>query len=183
MHPYNAGSPDDLRRFFAGLTEHAFQTRLGVADPPLIDYLGELLARFVRSDAIFAIRNLWGRRLDAVADMMIEAEARVGEAKRQVHRQIGDFTLFWTGVYPEALSHFQRGPRKDFFLDYCAQGKRAYYIASTIPASAAEEENALLQRLSHDFDLCVYGLGEVRREWERRDGNGGDAPGRPFLIE
>ena len=28
-----------LRRFFAGLTEFAFQTRLGVADPPLVDYI------------------------------------------------------------------------------------------------------------------------------------------------
>ena len=27
-----------------------------------------------------------------------------------------------------------------------------------------------LERLSHDFEMCVYGLGEVRREWEQRGG-------------
>jgi hypothetical protein len=183
MYPAKPVLNEDLRRFFSGLTEYAFQTHLGVADPPLVEYLGQLLARFFRTDAIFAIRNLSGRRLDAVADMLMEADARVGEARRQVHQHIGDFTLFWTGVYPEALSHFQRGPRKDFFLDYCEHGKRAYYIASTIPARDSDAENALLERLSHDFELCVYGLGEVRREWERRDQEGGDPPRGPIVIK
>ncbi|HEX3997116.1 MAG TPA: hypothetical protein VHX65_01030 [Pirellulales bacterium] len=183
MHPVKPVSSEELRHFFSGLTEYAFQTRLGVADPPLVEYLGQLLARFFRTDTIFAVRNPSGRRLDAVADMLVEADARVGEAKRQVHRHIGDFTLFWSGVYPEALSHLQRGPQKDFFLDYCEHGKRAYYIASTLPArdNDAKKENALLERLSHDFELCVYGLGEVRRQWERRDENG-EAPRGPIML-
>jgi hypothetical protein len=33
----------------------------------------------------------------------------------------------------------------------------------------------VLKRLSEQFDLCVYGLGEVRRQWEERDGQT-DAP-------
>ena len=28
-----------LRRFFAGVTEHAFAIRMGVADPPLVDVI------------------------------------------------------------------------------------------------------------------------------------------------
>ncbi len=172
----------NLRRYFAGLAEFAFETRLGLADPPLVEYLGDLLTRFVRSDSVFAVRNLRGQRVDAVADMLSEAQARVGDAKREVHRHIGDFTLFWTGLYPEALEHFQRGPRKDFFLDYCEQGKRAYYIASTIPTSDDKlPENALFERLSHEFELCVYGLGEVRREWQRRDQDG-EGPVNPIIV-
>ena len=31
-------------------------------------------------------------------------------ARREVHRHIGDFTLFWTGVYPEALREMQFSP-------------------------------------------------------------------------
>ena len=37
-----------VRRFFTGLTEYTFEGRLGVADPPLIYYIAELLVRFVR---------------------------------------------------------------------------------------------------------------------------------------
>ena len=116
-----------LRRLFAGLTEHTFFTTLGMADPPLIDYLSALLSRFLHVDAIYRLRNAQGRRLEEVADMMIEAEALPpeGRTRREVHRHIGDFTLFWTGVYPEALSRLRSALRKDHFIDYCEQGKRS----------------------------------------------------------
>jgi hypothetical protein len=35
----------------------------------------------------------------------------------------------------------------------------------------------VLERLSHEFELCAFGLGELRREWERRDSDAGDLPG------
>ena len=146
---------------------------MGVADPALVDYISELLVRFVHCDAIFAVRNLAGRRLDQITEMLAEAEARLGTSRRNVHRHIGDFTLFWTGVYPEALRRMQTTQNADHVLVFQREGKRAYYIASTIPGENADQENALLERLSHDFELCQYGLAEVRREWERRDPDGG----------
>jgi hypothetical protein len=94
-----------------------------------------------------------------------------------VHRHIGDFTLFWTGVYPEVVEGMRYG--KDALLDYQQQGKRAYWIASTIPVEEKVEAAPadILKRLSEQFDLCVYGLGEVRRQWEQR----GDADA-PLLL-
>jgi hypothetical protein len=163
---------ETLYHFFAGLTEYAFETRVGIADTKLVDYITGMLARFVRYDALLSLRGLTGRRLEEVAEMLVEAEARIGDARREAHRHIGDFTLFWTGVYPEALQRMQQGPRKDFFIDYREQGKRSYYIASTIRTTSGNEDSEVLERLSHDFELCAYGLGEVRREWERREGDG-----------
>jgi hypothetical protein len=171
VYPSRPKTP--LHRFFAGLTEQTFESQLGVADPPLVDYIAELLVRFVRCDAIFNIRNLAGRRLDQVAEMLAEAEARVGTARREVHRHIGDFTLFWTGVYPEALRRMQHNQKADHLLEFQREGKRSYYIASTIPGENAQMENEILERLSHDFELCQYGLSEVRKEWERRDPDAG----------
>jgi hypothetical protein len=164
-----------LERYFAGLTEQTFETRLGVADPPLIDYISGLLARFVRMDAVCQVRNLAGRPLSEVAEMMVEGEERFGDAKRAVHRHIGDFTLFWTGVYPESVPRMIRGT-KDRLLDYRTQGKRAYFIASTIESAEADVPNDILQRLSHDFELCAYGLGEVRRQWEAKEPSPGEGP-------
>lgn len=170
-----------LKRFFSGLAEYTFQTRLGVADPPLVDYLAGMLARFIRCDALYRVRNATGKPLAEVADMLVESGHRVGDARREVHRHIGDFTLFWSGVYPEALAHIDRQNRKDSLLDYCVQGKRAYYIASTMRGADNKEECDVLERLSERFELCMYGLGEVRREWERRDPDiSGDA--RSILI-
>src|SRR5205807_853646 len=131
-----------LRRLFAALTEQTFEASLGVADPPLVDYLSELLARFVHIDGVFKLKNVQGQRLEQVADMMIEAETMPpgGRTRREVYRHIGDFTLFWTGVYPELLRRLRSVLNKDHFIDYAVQGKRSYYIASTFDGDEHQQE-------------------------------------------
>lgn len=167
---WNPPPEHPLRRMFAGVTEQTFQARFGVADPQLIDYLSALLSRFVHSDAIHALRKSNGERLEYVADMMFEVShlPPEGRTAREVHRHIGDFTLFWTGVFPEALRHLRAAPSRDCFIDYCAQGKRSYYIASQFEDEPFADEAPVLRRLSHEFELCAYGLTEVRRQWEQQ---------------
>jgi hypothetical protein len=166
---WNPPPDHPLRRLFAGVTETTFQSQLGVADTRLTDYLSALLSRFVHVDVIHRLRDAAGRRLEQVADMMAEAGELPPEGRtaREMHRHIGDFALFWTGVYPEALQRLRSIACKDFFVDYCAQGKRSYYIASTYEDDPYREESAVLRRLSDEFELCAFGLREVRREWEK----------------
>jgi hypothetical protein len=171
-----AGSPrpgrnETLHRFFAGVTEYTFTTRLGVADPPLVDYLSAMLTHFIRTDAIFGLRSPTGERLIAVTDMLQEAECRQGPARRRIHRHIGDFTLFWLGVYPETAEN-RRKQTKDSLINYREQGKRNYLLASRMPADETSAPADVMERLSDCFELCVYGLGEVRRQWEEREGDG-----------
>ena len=163
-----------LRRLFAGITEQTFLNLLGIGDPHLVDYLSALLARFIHVDAVYRLRGAQGKRLEQVADMVLEGEALPpeGRTRREVHRHIGDFTLFWTGVYPEALSRLRSALSKDNFVDYCEQGKRSYYIASTFEDDAYREEAPVLRRLSQEFELCAYGLHHVRYEWERYQNSG-----------
>jgi len=166
--PTVAANP--LHRYFAGIAEYVFQSQLGVVDPNLVDYISRLLIRFVRTENVHKIRTVKGKPMTEVADMMIEANHRIGTARRAIHRHIGDFTLFWAGVYPEALREMQSPTKKDYFIDYCSQGKRAYFIASTIEAEKENEAPApVLERLSQQFEMCAYGLREIRSEWERRD--------------
>ena len=167
MGSFNAEHP--IRRLFAGLTEQTFLQLLGMGDPQLVDYLSSLLSRFLHVDTIYRLRNVHGKRLEEVADMMLEAEAMPpeGRTRREVYRHIGDFTLFWTGVYPEALGRLRSTLTKDHFIDYCEQGKRSYYIASTFDEGPYHEEAPVLRRLSQEFELCAYGLNQVRHEWER----------------
>jgi len=167
-----------LHRFFAGITEYTFTTRLGIADPPLVDYLSALLTHFTRTDAIFGLRTPTGQRLSDVIDMLAEAQARQGSARRRVHRHIGDFTLFWLGVYPETAEKRRRNC-KDSLISYQEQGKRNYLIASRLPADQDSAPDELLEKLSDQYELCVYGLGEVRKQWEEREGN----DGVPILVQ
>lgn len=173
-HPQRpAGRAAALERFFAGLSQYIFQTRLGVADVQLVDYLSDLLLRFVRTDSLHRVRRSSGKPATEVFQMLTEAEKRVGLAKRDVHRHIGDFTLFWSGMYPESLRKISPGVTADGFLDYCHQGKRAYRIAAEIEGGDDPPPCELLMRLSEHFELCAYGLREVRREWESSDGGEG----------
>jgi hypothetical protein len=167
MWYYNPDHP--LRRLFAGLTEQTFLTTLGIADPNLVDYLSLLLSRFIHVDAVYRLRNAEGKRLREVVEMLLEAEALPpeGRTRREYHRHVGDFTLFWTGVYPEGVRRLQPPHSADRLLDYTEQGKRSYYIASTFEEEEHREEARVLRRLSEEFELCAYGLNQVRREWER----------------
>ena len=156
-----------LRRLFSGLAEHAFLSRLGVADPPLIDYLSSLLSRFVHLDAVHRLRATDGRPLTEVVEMVMEAEQlpAAGRTRREYYRHIGDFALFWTGVFPEAIDCTRRRS-KDAFVDYTVQGKRGYLITSRFDEAEHPDDAGLFRRLSDQFEVCAIGLREVRREWE-----------------
>jgi len=159
-----------LHRLFRGLTEHTFMAELGIGDPGLVGYVANLLARFVPTDSLWRIRDGQGRRLRVVAAMVAEAESSADAGRRRdCHRHVGDFTLFWTGLYPEALGQLQGAGSPDHLVDYQRQGKRSYYLASTLDDG---DEAPVLLRLSHEFELCAFGLSRIRREWEHTEPDG-----------
>ncbi len=164
-------SPDghSLRRMFAGLAEHAFFSHLGVADPPLIDYLSTLLTRFVHSDTVYRLRNAAGQPITNLSEMVIEAEhlPAGGRTQREYYRHIGDFALFWTGVYPEALDRVRSRSCRDAMVSYTTHGKRGYLMTSRLEEEEQHDDEAVLfRRLSDQFELCAIGLRKVREEWE-----------------
>lgn len=158
---------DSLRRMFQAYIEQTFQTELGIADPPLTDYLTDMLLRFSSTDLIYRMRNLRGRRMQEVTEMLTEARERQAKPQRDLYRHIGDFTLFWSGLYPEALPRLQSPDSPDSLLDYREQGKRSYFLASMYQIDPYREEAPILRRLSDEFDLCSVGLRQVRKEWEK----------------
>lgn len=160
--------PQVIDRYFAGIAENTFHAQLGVVDPPLINYVSELLVRFVRLDNFYRVRSLSGRPIMDIHELVSEATRRLGDAKRDILQYIGDFSLFWLGVFPES---FQRnGERTTQYSQYCEHGKRSYEIASQIETSDDDApEGKVLESLSESFELCAYGIQEVRREWERSD--------------
>lgn len=155
--------PSDIERFFRGLTEYAFHSRLGVVDPPLVDYVALLLVRFLRHEAL-APPAAGDAGPPDVARRLVAARDHEAREALVEYRHIGDSTLFWSGLYPEAVARRQPG-RPDLLLDFRAAGRQAYWLASTLEPDDAAEERLLFERLSHDYDLCVEGLGEVRRAW------------------
>jgi len=174
-----------LRAWFAGLVESVFNVEIGMADPVLVGYLADLLTEFLHTERINLLQDGSGRNIEDVAEMVTAAEmalqsGRVNQ-RLTVHRHIGDFTLFWTGLYPEQLRNLRRRNDRDALLSYFEQGKRSYAIASDLSQENDNPPAALLRTLSSEFEHCVYGLGLVRKAWQSPDGAGFHAVNRFWL--
>lgn len=172
-----------LHRLFRGLTEYAFMSELGIGDPKLVGYVAELLASFVPSQGVWRLRNAQGRQLFEVTAMVAAAEAAADATRRrECHRHVGDFTLFWTGVYPEVLARLQGKGSPDALISFQQQGKRSYHLASVL--STGNEQGPVFRRLSEQFELCAVGLSRVRREWEKFETEGPSPGGcaRPVVL-
>ena len=173
---WDAPDGHPLRRLFSGLAEHAFFSKLGVADPTLTDYLSSLLTRFLHFDAVYRLRNEAGKPITELAEMVIEAEhlPAGGKTRRDYYRHIGDFALFWTGVYPEAVDRLRNRSCKDAMVSYTVQGKRGYLTTARMEEQEHHDTEAMLfRRLSEQFELCAVGLRAVRDEWQELSANPG----------
>ncbi|MFQ5411765.1 MAG: hypothetical protein ACE5EC_05690 [Phycisphaerae bacterium] len=160
-----------LHRWFAALIEASFQSEIGISDATVLDYLTELLTDFIHVERINLLTDGSGRRIQDIAEMLCEAEMNPAltpdDRRREYHRHIGDFTLFWTGIYPENLRRLQRRQSRDDLLNYFDQGKRSYSIASDLSSDNTRPPASVLRQLSDQFEYCVYGLGLVRKQWEQ----------------
>lgn len=178
MQPIRRDHP--LRLFFAGLVDNVFCSEVGMADPLLNDYITDLLVSFTHVDRLNTIRNAQDRKLEQVAAMLLAMSDDVPDEPTDrdvcMYRNIGDYSLFWAGVYPEHLPHSGRR-RSDVLLDFVTQGKRSYAIVSELVPTTEEPPPMLYRHLSDEFEICLHGLGLVRRGMEKQSekpGHGGE---------
>jgi hypothetical protein len=162
-----------LRRLFHDLVRGQFVRGAHVHDPDIAEYVTGVLTAFTHTDNLYRIRNARGRRLEDVAEMLIESnpllEARSFDREREVRKHIGDFTLFFTGLFPEAVASLPR--RRPFaldrFVDYVAAGKESYAVVASFNLFEYRHEAPLFRRLSDSFEQCVFGLNLVKGELEQ----------------
>ncbi len=163
-----------LVRLLAGLTERNFAVHLGWPDGDVIRYLAGVLIDFVHVDRLYKIRTAQGRRVEAIAEMLAEGDLLHGaqsvDREREVHKHIGDYTLFMTGIFPEFVRRLRASrsvTSSDALLDFVQVGKRSYWIVSEYRYGSYAEKAPFFKKLSENFELCVYGLGYVRADLDR----------------
>ncbi len=172
-HELPSAIPADhpLRTMFVSMVERAFLFNLGVFDSAVTNYVADVLTDFSHMKTVYKVRNLSGVTLNEVADMLLEADVRLNATsfnrEREVHKHIGDFALFWTGVFPDALPRMQASTRKDVLIDYVEQGRASYAIAASFDHGVYQDQAPILKRLSDEFELCMHGLNMVRKDLDR----------------
>jgi len=161
-----------LRQFFAELVGRKYAEEIGIRDPQLIAYVAHLLTEFCDVEQLFKIQNAANRPIDDVGEMLLESDPVYGPApsfdrERQVRKHIGDFTLFFTGMFPESVNHYRlRRQRMENFVDWMKAGKESYYIVSKFEHFEYAKVAPLFANLSRNFEQCVYGLNRVKNELE-----------------
>jgi hypothetical protein len=163
-----------LRQLFGTLTEKSFAEKLGWPDVTVTGYLSNLLVEFTDIDQLFKIRNQQGQMVQTVVELLYESEvlleAQSLDREQDVHRHIGDFTLFMAGLFPEYLRRLKSAGliyHKDFLIDYVKTGKRSYRIVAEHQEGGGRTDSPLFRTLSDNFEMCVTGLGFVRSDLDR----------------
>lgn len=162
-----------LRKLFHITAERAFSEELHWPDPEVFRYIGDLLIRFVHADDLYPLLGSEGKRIDSVAEMLPEGDlflrARTVEREREVHRYIGDYTLFMVGIFPQYLKRISARivHHADTLLDHVRVGKRSYRIVSKFDFGEFAAASPLYRKLSENFELCIVALDNVRSRLER----------------
>jgi hypothetical protein len=159
-----------LQQLFKELVARHYAEQIGIRDPQIVGYVAHLLADFIEVDQMYKIRNATGKPLSDVGEMLIESDPVYGPApsfdrERQVRKHIGDYTLFFAGMFPESINHFRlRKQRVENFVEWVKAGKESYYIVSKFEHFEYTKVAPLFARLSNNFEQCVYGLNMVKND-------------------
>ncbi len=163
--PFRKDHP--LRVYFEKTLRSALSGRSGHSDERLIEgYLVDLLIRFLHQDHGEGLCDASGNPVRTVAEMLLHGDIRYRansfREERDAHRQIGDYLLFWLGMFPEHPPRLGRPRTPDAALDPVEQAQRSYRLASTYDLSPYEHEAQILRRLSEEFDRYRLSLRLLR---------------------
>jgi hypothetical protein len=166
----STGGTRSLRNFLGELVWRHFFEDVRLEEPQVATYVAAVLADFVRTESLHRIRNVQGKPLEDVGEMLVESnpllEAASFDREREVRKHVGDYTLFMTGLFPENVARIQktRRPPLDAFVDFVQAGKESYAVVSSFNQFEYKEEAPLFRRLSENFELCVVGLNLVKQD-------------------
>lgn len=142
---------------------------VGIRDREISTYVATLLVDLTHVDHLYRVRNARGKRLEDVADMLIESNPMLNAPsffyEREVRKHIGDYTLFMTGLFPEYVQRQQkRGMRADAFVDYMQAGKESYRVVASFDQFEFRNIAPMFRRMAEQFELCVFGLNLAKDE-------------------
>lgn len=160
-----------LRQLFHEMVSDCYNSRLGMHDPEIATYVADLLTEFCCVEKVYQVRDALGNSVCEVRGMLAAADPVHGTAEsfdqeRRIRKHIGDYALFFTGMYPDSMHLWQHRGRDSFF-EMVHAGKESYYIVSQFDLFEYALEAPFFARLSNNFEECIYGLSLVRGELDR----------------
>lgn len=144
------------RQLFRTLAGRALD-QSSLSDNDILLYLSDLLLHFMWTDNLYSLRDQDGQRLVYLVDMFTEASHMPRRERRRCYKQIGDYTLFILGFFPESLSAGRRSIPQSYYSD---AGRRCYLAASELERNA--DSTVVFRKLADKYERCVLSLNWVR---------------------
>lgn len=162
-----------LYQLFHDVVADTYMQQLGLADPRVNSYVAKLLTSFAQTDSIYQFHDEEGNAVDNLRAMLeasdpVHGSASSFDTERQIRKHIGDYSLFFAGMYPEST---QSRRAQTSFSELVETGKESYRIVSLFDLFEYADEAPLFARLSDWFERCVYGLSLVREELAKNKSN------------
>lgn len=146
-------------------------------DASVVDYLGQLLDRYLYTRELFPIARGGRLSLYYLSDLLQETQQRTHfQNLFEAYRKYADNSLFVTGVFPRVLRgegrRRRRGPSRGStpapFVDrtyYVTTGKRCYRLASQHELADFTQQRELLEKLAAYFEVYMEALNELSERY------------------
>ncbi|GJL85349.1 MAG: hypothetical protein DHS20C02_11240 [Micavibrio sp.] len=136
----------------------------------LIKYVSNLLVHFCHVDKIEKIKNMQGKPVKTLKDLLHESESLEApftfDREEEVHKHIGDYTLFFAGVFPEYLKFLETDNmihHPDHIIDHVKTGRRSYGLVAEFCGATGNPDAILYTNLSQHFDINMHCLNLARK--------------------
>ena len=156
-----------LRNFFQDMVAPAFGA-LGVGHREVVEYVTDLLTRFARTDQLYRIRDAEGRRLETIADMLLEHMRRWDSSapyrfdrEVEIRRHCGDYALFMSGLF---RAHVEGGSMLSYYL---VEGEQSYATVAERMSMTVDPEAGVFRALAAEFERLSGALDYMRKVYMR----------------
>ena len=141
---------DTLHRFFSWYVKRTFHD-LSIDRPEVTDHIIQVLIDFTRTDRLYRIRDLSGKPVDTVVEMLIEAQRILDEdsspaMEKEFQEHIGNYTLFMSGLFRDYVE------RIGCVSYYLMKGSSAYLRVSELCRLMGKSGTTLFRELSSNFE-------------------------------
>jgi hypothetical protein len=142
---------------------------LRIGEPAVAHYIADLLAEFARTENLYRIRDVQGRRLETVVELLLEAKRQEEagselEKEREIYRHTGDYILFMSGIFREYVE------RQAFLGFYLQEGGRAYHTVFELNLMLHEPASLFLE-LARQFEFYAGAVHYMKKAFFRERGS------------
>lgn len=130
------------------------------------NYLANMLTIFLQTSQFYKIREYDERQYQYIIDMIQEIQYSDNARKFYIYCHIGNYTLFFTGMFPEYIEH--KFKYKKTLIDsryYVDFGKTYFGLASEHDIARQHELDDTLYSLSEGFEIIIKLLHYMRNEY------------------